>query len=298
VLRALRAGTCRPCKLRQGARRKDGYRSHRATASAAQAGSLPHLRVPPVVPHPQPSEPRRTPVLAGCVTSLHREGATHLAAAGSPGAPRRDWGPGLELDGDWRLWMVGWAGGGLEDEKDGEAGPRCGFGVPPTLRSRGHHRSHTCVKSRAQVMTGEQQMLHLRDGSRTAPDELEFTSEPQQQSSSRGSKHRFHSHAPSTRSCLHTSHLPLIVLIATGRSRQARADPLRDLCIPQTGARLFPKQPGGYRRQPSAPAPRPPLPPPPNRSQEAETSPEENSSSRNRPLRSSFKWLSDPFKQI
>lgn len=46
-------------------------------------------------------------------------------------------------------------------------------------------------------------MLHLHDGSRTAPDEPECTSEPQRQSSShrqqRGSKRHFHNHAPSTR---------------------------------------------------------------------------------------------------
>lgn len=52
------------------------------------------------------------------------------------------------------------------------------------MNQKGHHRSYTCVKSRPQVITGEQQMLHLRDSSRTTPDELEFTSEPQRQSSS------------------------------------------------------------------------------------------------------------------
>lgn len=54
---------------------------------------------------------------------------------------------------------------------------------PHPMNQKGHHRSYTCVKSRAQAIT-EQQMLHLHDGSRTAPDELEFTSEPQQQISS------------------------------------------------------------------------------------------------------------------
>lgn len=59
-----------------------------------------------------------------------------------------------------------------------------GFVPPHAMNQNSHHCSYTCVKSRAQVVTEEQQMLHLHDGSRMAPAKLEFTSEPQWQSSS------------------------------------------------------------------------------------------------------------------
>lgn len=60
------------------------------------------------------------------------------------------------------------------------------WSCPPShpMNQKGHHRSYTYVKSRDRVITGEQQMLHLHDSSQTALDELEFTSELQQQSSS------------------------------------------------------------------------------------------------------------------
>lgn len=117
-----------------------------------------------------------------------------------------------------------------------------GFVPPHPMNQKGHHCSYTYVKSRAQVITEEQQMLHLHDGSRTAPDELEFTSEPQQQSSS----HRQQWEAgiktplPQTRSPeLHTPHFPRTIRITTRQSSQTC--PLQDLSIPQKGGTAISK---------------------------------------------------------
>lgn len=74
------------------------------------------------------------------------------------------------LDEDGMLWMVVWAG-----ELWWERGRQCeGWGgrmnvtvwdwLPLPMNQRGHHCSYTCVKSRAQVIRGEQ-MLHLHEGS-------------------------------------------------------------------------------------------------------------------------------------
>lgn len=40
-----------------------------------------------------------------------------------------------------------------------------GFVPPHPMNNKGHHCSYTCVKSRALVVTEEQQMLHLHDSS-------------------------------------------------------------------------------------------------------------------------------------
>lgn len=125
---------------------------------------------------------------------------------------------------------------------------------------KGHCRSSTCMKSRAQVITGEQQMLHLRDGSQTVPDEQEFASEPQRkalptaavgsgdQNAASTTQHQVL--PPHTFSTDHPHHYRTLMPGTSG-------SPPRDLCVPQKGVQLFQKQPGRYWRQSPA---RPPLP--------------------------------------
>lgn len=159
---------------------------------------------------------------------------------------------------------------------------------------KGHRLSSTCVKSRAQVITGEQQMLHLRDGSRTVPDEQEFASEPQRkalptaavgsgdQNAASTTQHQVL--PPHTFSTDHPHHYRTLMPGTSG-------SPPRPLRPSKRGAAIS-KATRQVLEAVASPTS------PPDHSQEAEISPEENSSSRNRPPRSSFKWLSDPFKQI
>lgn len=167
-------------------------------------------------------------------------------------------GPGMRKVGNagyWMkmLWMEVWAGqlwwtegqmmGGMRQD-DG-----MGFVPPHPMNQNDHHCSYTCVESRAQVVTEEQQMLHLHDGSRTAPDELEFTSEPQQQSFSHrqqweaGIKTPLLQTHPNTGFCLHTPHFPQTILISARQSSQTC--PLQDLSIPQKGGTAISKGTAG-----------------------------------------------------
>lgn len=188
---------------------------------------------------------------------------------------------------------------GRQDQGDG-----VGLVPPHPMNQKGHHRSYTCMKSRAQLIRGEQQMLHLHDSSRTAPDELEFTSEPQRQSSS----HRQQWEAGIKMPLPQPLSLPQVLHTCAAFSTD-HPHHYRTLMRGTSGPPPRPQHPSkrgtavskatkGVLEAAISPCPRPSLLPPPNRSQEAETSPEENSSSRNCPPRSSFKWLSDPFKQI
>lgn len=180
-----------------------------------------------------------------------------------------------------------------------------GFIPPHPMNQEGHHCSYTCVKSRAQVVTEEQQMLHLHDGSRPAPNELEFTSEPQWQSSSHRQQWEAGIKTPlpqtSSQQCVLPPHCIFHGPSSLLQDSQAKHVPSKTSASLKKGAQLFQKEPWGYQRQPPVCAPQPHLLPPPNHSQEAEkaeTSLEENSSNSNHPPRSGFKWLSDPFKQI
>lgn len=111
-----------------------------------------------------------------------------------------------------------------------------------------------------------------------------------------GSKHHFHKHAHqlSTHRIFHGPSSSL-------QDSQAKHVLSKTSACLKKGAQLFQKELWGSHEADISLCPQPHILPPPSCSQEAEkaeTSLEENSSSSNRPPRSSFKWLSDPFKQI
>lgn len=133
---------------------------------------------------------------------------------------------------------------------------------------------------------------HLRHNSKALPTDS---------SGKQGSKHQFHRQAPNTGSCLHTPHFPQIILITTRWSSQASPPP-RPQHPSKGGHSYFKINYGGTSGSHQS------VPPNLNschlpttvrrQKRQKPTLLEENSSSSNRPPRSGFKWLSDPFKQI
>lgn len=124
---------------------------------------------------------------------------------------------------------------------------------------KGHRLSSTCVKSRAQVITGEQQMLHLRDGSRTVPDKQEFASEPQRKAlptaavGSGGSKRCFHNPAPGPPST-HIFHRPSSSL-QDAHARHKRVPPETSASLKKRCSYFKSNQAGiGGSRQPNLPS--------------------------------------------